>query len=152
MDSQWGFPNLRKVPKIIMKMGTWDPHFLKHHNYPVCMRKGKAIGSVRPFVCLSVSTKIAWSGHLGIWSTTDPSKSSKNWLYYASNCLAMPTNIANAVFLLATPIDSAHVLSGHAHNLAQYVGKDRQLHAHVALLLVLIYAERCRCNALECLL
>ena len=37
------------------------------HYYPVRMRKGKAIGlSVCLFVCLSVTTKIARSGDLGV--------------------------------------------------------------------------------------
>jgi hypothetical protein len=36
-------------------------------------------------------------------------------------------SIANPGFILATPIDSSHhVLSAHAHNLAQYIGKGRQ--------------------------
>jgi hypothetical protein len=63
-------------------------------------------------------------------STINLSKSSKNWLHYALNRLARTASIANAAFSLATPIDSTHhVLSAHAHNLPQQVGKGRQLQA-----------------------
>jgi hypothetical protein len=41
-----------------------------------------------------------------------------------------PQASQNAAFSLATPIDSTHhVLSAHAHNLPQYVGKGRRLQA-----------------------
>ena len=41
---------------------------------------------------------------------TNPYKSSKICLHYASNGLARPTSIANTASLLATPIDSTHPL------------------------------------------
>ena len=54
--------------------------------------------------------------------------SSKNWLQYA--CFELFGKVFERrkyCILLATPINTTHhVLSAHAHNLAQYVGKGRQ--------------------------
>ena len=43
-------------------------------------------------------------------SKYNKSTSSKNWLHYASNCLARPTSIANTASLLAMPINSTHCM------------------------------------------
>jgi hypothetical protein len=97
---------------------------------PRACARGKAVRL--SVVCLSAqkSPDLDIEASEGFVSTTNPSKSSKNWLPYASNCLVRSRSVANAAFILATPIDSTHcrqVLSAHAHNLAQYPGKGRQL-------------------------
>ena len=43
-----------------------------------------------------------------IVSATNPSKSAKNWLQYASNISAWPTSIINRAFLLVTPISHTY--------------------------------------------
>jgi hypothetical protein len=98
-----------RVKMYLYGFGAWFPSTIIVT--PHACAKDKAIGSVCPFVCLSVSTK---SPNLDIYaserlvSTTNSSKSLKKPLHYASNRLVRPTSIANTAFLLATPIDFTH--------------------------------------------
>ena len=108
----------------------------------VCTR-GKAIGSVRLFVCQHKNHQIWRSRHQ--WS--------KNW---PSNRLARPTSIANAVLLLATPIDSTHCnpyASAHARiHVRQHGDENYSMYMYVAS--VCLYSRRpivllctlCRCG------
>ena len=91
-------------------------------------------------------------------SIATPSKSSKNWLHYASNQLTRYTSIANAAFLLAMPIYCTHhFLSACAHNLMQYVRKGHLLYR--CMLAAVVSSEsiavkismRCSCSVSTCI-
>ena len=91
---------------ILLCLWYWNQY---HQNIitPHACTRGKAIG----FVCLSSSSSPQKSLDLEIQaserlvSTTNLSKSAKNWLQYPLNRLIWPTSVANNVFMLATPIN-----------------------------------------------
>ena len=124
---------------FFIALGVITPH--------ACAR-GKVIGFVCCLLLLSViSTKIARSGDLGIWATRKYNLSVNIVEKLASVCFksfGKADKHCKYCVLLATPMDTAHyVLSAHAHNLAQYVGKDRQ---QAVSIMVLSDCHR-RCSA-----
>ena len=117
----------------IMKTSEQHQEHITRHT---CTRD-KVIGFVHLSAC---HHKIARSGHLGIWAlvnTTNPYKSSKICLNYASNGLARPTSITNTASLMATPIDSTHPLQAMC---------IRQLHTHTCCCSSHFHANRCGCR------
>ena len=74
-----------------------------------------------------------------VYGMTNPYKSSKICLHYASNGLARPTSIANTASLLATPIDLTHPLQAMC---------IRQLHTcmHTTAAALISMQNRCGCR------
>ena len=99
--------NTKRLMGWIFFNASW--HHLPIVTPRACAR-GKAIGL--SVVCRShhKNRQIWRYRHLSdsVVSTTNPSKSAKNWLQYASNPLARSTSVANSAFMLATPIDHTY--------------------------------------------
>ena len=102
---------------------------------PSFLPRAHAQGVMWSVLSSVVSTKIARSGDLGIWATRKYNVSVNIAEKLASVCLesfGKAHERCKYCVLLATPMDTTHyVLSAHAHNLAQYVGKGRQQAARI---------------------
>ena len=129
------FP-LKATRELIMAINL-SPQAALHHCIKQCIitlracARGNVIGL--SVVCLSsvVSTKITRSGDLGIWANRKYNLPVDIIEKLVSLCFEPFGKVHERrkyYILLATPINTTHhVLSAHAHNLAQYyVGKGRQ--------------------------
>jgi hypothetical protein len=105
-------------------METWLVHCTLTIISPRACARDKAIGSVRPSVCQHKNHQFWTARYL---SDLLVQQIHRNCRKSGFELFSKAHEHRKCYDSLATPIDSTgHALSAHAHNLAQYVGKDHR--------------------------
>ena len=86
--------------------------------------------------------------HVGAHAQSQPNQENgpKSPDPFPSSRVGSGDRLRKCCALLATPINSTHCRPAHAHNLAQCIGKGRQLHPRACCCSFHLFANRCRCR------